>query len=262
MNTRCPPKRVPSAARFFTHCELTVQPPQSYSVGGQRSSGQLTGKPAGARPDYRGRWCAALYSLHDAEKLGLDQSALVEASIAALVQAPKQALLTKDTSCPNKQCRVSEVILKRAYSAGDWFSALIQLLNSQPWRLSKQRNQITGAEDLTASQPIEPTALGLDPDQLQLSRLGLSNRIIDTMQNARAVSTHSQYEYKWGVFQTWCLPQGFDPMTCPMAVILQFWQDLFDVTLKVYLAGISACHVKIDSSPQELTSWQGGFGPP
>ncbi|MGH0118414.1 UNVERIFIED_CONTAM: hypothetical protein FKN15_023350 [Acipenser sinensis] len=58
MSTRCPPKRVPSAARFFTHCKLTVQPPQSYSVGGQRSSGQLTGKPAGAWPDYRGRWCA------------------------------------------------------------------------------------------------------------------------------------------------------------------------------------------------------------
>ncbi|MGH0122287.1 UNVERIFIED_CONTAM: hypothetical protein FKN15_033304 [Acipenser sinensis] len=58
MNTRCPPKRVLSAARFFTHCELTVQPPQSYSVGGQRSSGQLTGKPAGARPDYGGRCCA------------------------------------------------------------------------------------------------------------------------------------------------------------------------------------------------------------
>ncbi|MGH0170694.1 UNVERIFIED_CONTAM: hypothetical protein FKN15_059692 [Acipenser sinensis] len=55
MNTRCPPKCVPSAARFFTHGKLTVQPPQSYSVGGQRSSGQLTGKPAGARPDYRGR---------------------------------------------------------------------------------------------------------------------------------------------------------------------------------------------------------------
>ncbi|MGH0191768.1 UNVERIFIED_CONTAM: hypothetical protein FKN15_074102 [Acipenser sinensis] len=58
MNTCCPPKRVPSAARFFTLCRLTVQLPQSYSVGGQRSSGQLTGKPAGARPDYRGRWCA------------------------------------------------------------------------------------------------------------------------------------------------------------------------------------------------------------
>ncbi|MGH0180044.1 UNVERIFIED_CONTAM: hypothetical protein FKN15_003586 [Acipenser sinensis] len=58
MNTRCPPKRVPSAARFFTLCRLTVQPPQSYSIGGQRSSGQLTGKPAGARQDYRGRCCA------------------------------------------------------------------------------------------------------------------------------------------------------------------------------------------------------------
>ncbi|MGH0117702.1 UNVERIFIED_CONTAM: hypothetical protein FKN15_036882 [Acipenser sinensis] len=58
MNTRCPPKHVPSAACFFTLCRPTVQPPQSYSVGGQRSSGQLTGKPAGAQPDYRGRWCA------------------------------------------------------------------------------------------------------------------------------------------------------------------------------------------------------------
>ncbi|MGH0163552.1 UNVERIFIED_CONTAM: hypothetical protein FKN15_071022 [Acipenser sinensis] len=58
MNTCCFPKRVPSAARFFTLCRLTVQPPQSYSIGGQRISGQLTSKPAGARPDYRGRWCA------------------------------------------------------------------------------------------------------------------------------------------------------------------------------------------------------------
>ncbi|MGH0130741.1 UNVERIFIED_CONTAM: hypothetical protein FKN15_043167 [Acipenser sinensis] len=58
MNTRCPPKRVLSAARFFTLCRLIVQPPQSYSVGGQCSSGQLTGKPAGAWPDYRGHWCA------------------------------------------------------------------------------------------------------------------------------------------------------------------------------------------------------------
>ncbi|MGH0118782.1 UNVERIFIED_CONTAM: hypothetical protein FKN15_062244 [Acipenser sinensis] len=37
---------------------LTMQPPKSYSVGGQRSSRAATGKPAGTRPDYRGRWCA------------------------------------------------------------------------------------------------------------------------------------------------------------------------------------------------------------
>ncbi|MGH0127970.1 UNVERIFIED_CONTAM: hypothetical protein FKN15_064380 [Acipenser sinensis] len=29
-----------------------MQPPQSYSVRGQPSSGQLTGKPAGTQPDY------------------------------------------------------------------------------------------------------------------------------------------------------------------------------------------------------------------
>ncbi|MGH0181311.1 UNVERIFIED_CONTAM: hypothetical protein FKN15_006504 [Acipenser sinensis] len=43
---------------FFSHCGLTMQPPKSYSDGGQHSSGQLTGKPTGAQPDYRGRWCA------------------------------------------------------------------------------------------------------------------------------------------------------------------------------------------------------------
>ncbi|MGH0170373.1 UNVERIFIED_CONTAM: hypothetical protein FKN15_058721 [Acipenser sinensis] len=55
MNTRCPLKRVPSAACFFTLCRLTMQPPKSYSVGGQRSlqarpqaPGQTTGV-AGAR---------------------------------------------------------------------------------------------------------------------------------------------------------------------------------------------------------------------
>ncbi|MGH0153717.1 UNVERIFIED_CONTAM: hypothetical protein FKN15_025425 [Acipenser sinensis] len=46
-NTRCPPKRVPSADRFFSLCRPTMQPTQSYNVRGQRISGQLTGKPAG-----------------------------------------------------------------------------------------------------------------------------------------------------------------------------------------------------------------------
>ncbi|MGH0134576.1 UNVERIFIED_CONTAM: hypothetical protein FKN15_031047 [Acipenser sinensis] len=39
---------------------LTMQPPKSYSVGGQRSSRAATGKPAVTRPDYRGRWCAIM----------------------------------------------------------------------------------------------------------------------------------------------------------------------------------------------------------
>ncbi|MGH0120793.1 UNVERIFIED_CONTAM: hypothetical protein FKN15_065129 [Acipenser sinensis] len=55
MKTRFPPKRVPSSTRFFTLCRFTMQPPQSYSVGGQcslqaspQAPGQTTGV-AGAR---------------------------------------------------------------------------------------------------------------------------------------------------------------------------------------------------------------------
>ncbi|MGH0141286.1 UNVERIFIED_CONTAM: hypothetical protein FKN15_073319 [Acipenser sinensis] len=41
-STRCT-RLVQSADRFFSHCRHTVHLPQSYSIGGQRSLGQLTG---------------------------------------------------------------------------------------------------------------------------------------------------------------------------------------------------------------------------
>ncbi|MGH0178346.1 UNVERIFIED_CONTAM: hypothetical protein FKN15_077207 [Acipenser sinensis] len=63
MNPRCPPKCVPSAARFFTRCRLAVQPPQSYSVGGQRSSGAAyrqarrhPARPQGGAGELRTPW--------------------------------------------------------------------------------------------------------------------------------------------------------------------------------------------------------------
>ncbi|MGH0171801.1 UNVERIFIED_CONTAM: hypothetical protein FKN15_064496 [Acipenser sinensis] len=40
-STHCPPKRVPSADRFFTHYRLNAAT-QNYSVGGQHSSGQAS----------------------------------------------------------------------------------------------------------------------------------------------------------------------------------------------------------------------------
>ncbi|MGH0160582.1 UNVERIFIED_CONTAM: hypothetical protein FKN15_054661 [Acipenser sinensis] len=50
--------QAPGQSTGVAGAQPTMQPTQSYSVRGQRSSGQLTGKPAGARPVYRGRWCA------------------------------------------------------------------------------------------------------------------------------------------------------------------------------------------------------------
>ncbi|MGH0153927.1 UNVERIFIED_CONTAM: hypothetical protein FKN15_068765 [Acipenser sinensis] len=65
-NTRCPPKCVPSADRFFLLCRPAMQPTQSYSVGGQGSSGQLIG----ARPVDRG--ADFVVDQTQAVKFGLD----------------------------------------------------------------------------------------------------------------------------------------------------------------------------------------------
>ncbi|MBN3304948.1 CBLN4 protein, partial [Amia calva] len=64
----------------------------------------------------------------------------------------------------------------------------------------------------------------------------------------------SQYSYRWRTFSTWCQDGSQDPINCPIGVILQFLQELLDQgkspsTLKVYLAAISACHVRIDGKP-------------
>ncbi|XP_058879441.1 uncharacterized protein LOC131737040, partial [Acipenser ruthenus] len=102
-----------------------------------------------------------------------------------------------------------------------------------------------------ASEPQTHAVVGLAPERERLSALGLSTAVISTIQSARAPSTRSQYAYKWQLFQSWCLAESHDPVSCPMAVILQFLQKLLDEgkspsTLKVYLAAISVCHVRID----------------
>ncbi|MGH0129897.1 UNVERIFIED_CONTAM: hypothetical protein FKN15_029239 [Acipenser sinensis] len=45
MNTRCPPKRVPSADRFFTHCGLTMQPPRATASEDNTALGSLQASP-------------------------------------------------------------------------------------------------------------------------------------------------------------------------------------------------------------------------
>ena len=90
--------------------------------------------------------------------------------------------------------------------------------------------------------------MGLAPEWLNLSAVGLSQRVISTIQSAQASSTRSLYDCKWRVFEGWCHGNGHIPFQCPVGVILSFLQDLIDKrkafsTVKVYLAALAACHV-------------------
>ncbi|MGH0128022.1 UNVERIFIED_CONTAM: hypothetical protein FKN15_077316 [Acipenser sinensis] len=60
---------------------------------------------------------ALLASLEGAEKLGLVRFPPVHSTITALVKAPTVGGLARDLACPNPQCRVTEIHLKRVYAA-------------------------------------------------------------------------------------------------------------------------------------------------
>ncbi|MGH0183427.1 UNVERIFIED_CONTAM: hypothetical protein FKN15_012112 [Acipenser sinensis] len=64
------------------------------------------------------------YRVHEGDKMGLVQFPPVGSTIPALAQPANLALLSKDAACPNKQCRVTEVLLKKAYSANAFVARL------------------------------------------------------------------------------------------------------------------------------------------
>lgn len=101
--------------------------------------------------------------------------------------------------------------------------------------------------------PGQGGSLGLARERTNLNALGLSPRVVTTIQNARAVSTRSLYGCKWQVFEGWCDGRGITSYQCSVPDILCFLQDLMDKgrsfsTIKVHLAAISACHVGFEGS--------------
>ncbi len=115
-----------------------------------------------------------------------------------------------------------------------------------------QRSFITSRGGNFSSSPRTPGTMGLACEWFNLNTTGLSDSVIRTIQNARASSTRSLYECKWGVFERWCATKHEIPFQCSVAVVLSFLQDLIDQgkafsTVKVYLAAISACHIGFDN---------------
>lgn len=96
--------------------------------------------------------------------------------------------------------------------------------------------------------------MGLAREWFNLNTTGLPPNVIKTIQNARAASTRSLYDCKWGVFERWCATLNELPYQCSVAVVLSFLQDLLEKgkafsTIKVFLAAISACHIGFEGKP-------------
>ncbi len=101
---------------------------------------------------------------------------------------------------------------------------------------------------------VAPQARTMEPARLagqhRGQMLNVSQRVLDTIAEARAPSTRPLYSLKWGVFTSWCMTKDEDPASYDVSVILSFLQDCLDAgrtpsTLKVYVAAISTFHLPI-----------------
>ncbi|XP_010773556.1 uncharacterized protein, partial [Notothenia coriiceps] len=111
-----------------------------------------------------------------------------------------------------------------------------------------QRHTVSGGGDDLSPTPGAHGPMDLAREWYNMSTVGLPQKVINTIQSARASSTRSLYDFKWRVFEEWCLQKGHTSFQCPVGVILSFLQDLIEKhrafsTIKVYLVAIAECHV-------------------
>ncbi len=100
-----------------------------------------------------------------------------------------------------------------------------------------------------ASRSMEPPCVAPGRDAADLS--GLPPAVVETIIQARALSTRQTYALKWSLFATWCSSRREDPRRCTIGVVLSFLQErlerrLSPSTLKVYVAAIAAHHDAVD----------------
>ncbi|KAK5915714.1 hypothetical protein CesoFtcFv8_001280 [Champsocephalus esox] len=135
--------------------------------------------------------------------------------------------------------------LARNIRAGGDISAVVRAAVAAP---TTQGQIVSGGGGDPSPTPRARGTMGLTREWYNLNTVGLPQKVINTIQSARASSTRSLYDCKWRVFEEWCLQEGHISFQCPVGVILSFLQDLIDkhrafTTIKVYLAAIAACHV-------------------
>ncbi len=78
----------------------------------------------------------------------------------------------------------------------------------------------------------------------------LTERVLNTMAEAKAPSTRCLYALKLAIFSTCCQDRDLDPVTSDVLVVRSFLQKMLDKqrsssTIKVYTAAIVAFHTPI-----------------
>ncbi|XP_059380084.1 uncharacterized protein LOC132115689 [Carassius carassius] len=114
-------------------------------------------------------------------------------------------------------------------------------------RSSKTGPPFSGGRNDLASTPREVVSA---PLVARREPAGLPEHVLDTISQARALSTRRLYASKWSVFSTWYSDHGENPTSCDVSVILSFLQELLEKgrtpsMLKVYVATIAASHALI-----------------
>ncbi len=116
---------------------------------------------------------------------------------------------------------------------------------------SEEGTPLSGARHHMApvSRSMEPPCVAPGRDAADLS--GLPPAVVETIIQARALSTRQTYALKWSLFATWCSSRREDRRRCTIGVVLYFLQGrlerrLSPSTLKVYVAAIAAHHDAVD----------------
>ena len=94
--------------------------------------------------------------------------------------------------------------------------------------------------------------MGMAPEGPDPLLSACDQAVIQTVLDSRAPSTRALYANRWKIFSEWCRACGEVPESSPLPIILRFLQSLLDKglsvsTLRVYVAAISARHVRVDN---------------
>lgn len=106
-------------------------------------------------------------------------------------------------------------------------------------------NGSTNPGPATTSESREIAPSGLETERSRFLEQGCSQKVVDTLLQARKSSTNSTYERIWERFSSFAQEQGWDPSSPSAVQVLEFLQSGLDKglrsnTLKVQVSAISA----------------------